>query len=455
MARIVLIGMRGAGKSSVGRRLAGALSVPFLDTDRMIEEQEGIPIPEIFARYGEAGFRQRERDVIAGLGSEDAVVATGGGVVLDPGNVLSLRRESIVIYLHAPVPVLAARVAGSDRPSLTGAPPAEELAHLLEQRAPLYRAAADYCIDSGTADPSGTAAMIRDVIAGGTASAPSAAAFSRFLRETGFPDEADRVAGPAAMPRLCAIAGHPCRHSKSPALHNALFARYDVDYRYLMLESPDIGAIIGHVRAMDFKGLSVTIPHKETIIPFLDELDEDAAAIGAVNTVVQCGGMLYGSNTDWIGVRDPLRDAEGRRAVVLGAGGAAAAAVYALLDLDFSVTVLNRTPDRSTALADRFGCLAGGLDDFDRLRPDIVVNATPVGMERVGGSLLSPGQLRPGMTVFDLVYTPRITPLLRHAGAAGARVISGEEMFISQACEQFRRFTGIRITGALAKELLP
>lgn len=454
MARIVLIGMRGAGKSTVGRRLAWGLSVPFYDTDRMIEKQAGMKIPEIFGTYGEAGFRQCEREVIAALGGEDAVIATGGGVVLDPQNVLALRRGSTVIYLQAPVSVLAARVTGSDRPSLTGAPPAEELGDLLDQRAPLYRAAADYCIDSGTAGPSVTAAMIRDFIGHTMPEVHVADAFARFLRETGFPDEAKRVAETGVMPRLCAITGHPCRHSKSPALYNALFARYGLDYRYLMLESPDIGVVIGHMKAMKLKGLSVTIPHKETVIPFLDELDTDAAAIGAVNTVVQCGGLLYGSNTDWIGVRDPLMETEGSRAVVLGAGGAAAAAVYALIDLGFAVTVLNRTSSRSAALADRFGCEAGVLDDFYRIKPDIVVNATPVGMEGVGGSLLTPGQLGPDMTVFDLVYTPRITPLLSYAGAAGARVISGEEMFISQACEQFRRFTGIRITGTLVKELL-
>ena len=177
-------------------------------------------------------------------------------------------------------------------------------------------------------------------------------------------------------------------------------------------------------------------------------------AIGAVNTVLNCGGKMYGSNTDWIGVRRSLEGHDGEAGVIFGAGGAAMGAIYGMKDLGMDVTVLNRNRDRAAEVAERFGCSFGGPDDFDSLSPDVVVNATPVGMGKNGGSILTRDQLRESMTVFDLVYTPPKTPLLSLAGAAGCTCISGEEMFVHQLCEQFRTFTGIVVEPGHVREMM-
>jgi shikimate dehydrogenase len=197
------------------------------------------------------------------------------------------------------------------------------------------------------------------------------------------------------------------------------------------------------MRTLDLRGCAVTIPFKEQVIPHLDDVDRDAETIGAVNTVVQCGGQLTGYNTDWLGVRGPLEHLQGARAVLVGAGGAAAAAAHAMLSLGMEVTVLNRSPDRARQLGDRFGCTYGPLTDIERLSPGVIVHATPVGMHPDRGMAIPARVLSAGMTVFDLVYTPPETPLIRAARAAGCRVIPGTEMFIRQACEQFRYLTGI------------
>jgi len=207
-------------------------------------------------------------------------------------------------------------------------------------------------------------------------------------------------------------------------------------------------------RALGVKGLSVTIPFKQEVMKFMDDTDPGAGQIGAVNTVVSCCGKMTGYNTDWIGIREPLAGLKGAKAVLLGAGGVAAAAAYALTSLDMEVTVLNRTPSKARELADRSGCAWKEWDAFDSLHPDLVVNATPVGMHPDTKSPLRKEQLKSSMTVFDLVYTPAETPLLKAAAARGCRTIPGTEMFIGQAREQFRLFFGIDVPPEIIRENL-
>ena len=263
------------------------------------------------------------------------------------------------------------------------------------------------------------------------------------------------LTGPDSDPltRLYAVVGNPCAHSLGPQLFQRLFLEYGINAHYTRICAPDLGEIMRHVRWLDIRGLSVTIPFKEAIMGHIDECDKDASKIGAVNTVLFCGGRAYGSNTDWSGIREPLAHRRGAKAVVIGAGGAAAAAVYALLDLGMEVTVLNRTPERAQALAARFGCMHGPLRDFSRIKPGVVVHATPLGMHGEGNPLKR-DQLSPGMTVFDLVYTPPDTPLIKDARAAGCEAIPGTEMFVRQACAQFRRFTGIDAPPGMLRGML-
>lgn len=452
--KIALIGFRGTGKTSVGRILADRLGLPFFDTDAMVERRAGMPIPEIFRQHGEAHFRSLEREVIASLRAAEGVISTGGGAVCDTANVADLRWCGKVYLLSAAPEVILDRIAGSDRPGLTGLSPAEEVRMLLARRKDAYLGAADACIDAGTRPPREVAEIILRQIAGKAGISPDERRERDILLERfGLSTLRETIDRDPDL-RLCAIAGNPCAHSKSPLLYNRLFAHFGIHYHYTRFEWPDAGVIVRLATLLPVKGLSVTIPFKADVIPYLDEIDEHAAAIGAVNTVVRCGERLYGHNTDWLGVRIPLAHRQGARAVVLGAGGAAAAAVYALLSLDMDVTMLARQPESARGLADRFGCRWGALEDFRGSDADVVVHATPVGMEPDTRSLLAPGDLRAGTTVFDLVYTPPETPLIRAARAAGCETIPGTEMFVHQAAEQFRLITGIAVTPALIREML-
>ncbi|MDD3857646.1 MAG: shikimate dehydrogenase [Methanoculleus sp.] len=452
--KVVLIGFRGTGKTSVGRILANSLGLPFFDTDALVEQLAGMPIPEIFSQHGEAGFRALEREAVASLWNVEGVISTGGGAVMDPANVADLRRHGRVYLLSAAPEIIVERIAGSNRPGLTDLPPAEEVRTLLAQRKKAYIGAADTCIDTGTRPPHEVAGVILRQIAGEDGISPGERRDRDTLLERfGLVTLRDMLERDPGL-RVCAIAGHPCAHSRSPLLYNRLFENFGMHYHYTLLEWPDAGVIVRLASLLPLKGLSVTIPFKTDVMRHLDEVDEHAAAIGAVNTVVRCGGRLYGHNTDWLGVRAPLAHRRGGRAVVLGAGGAAAAAVYALVSLDMDVTVLSRAPGAARRLAERFGCRWGGLEEFKGDDADVVVHATPVGMEPDTRSLLAACDLERKTTVFDLVYTPPATPLIRAAREAGCETIPGTEMFVHQAAEQFRLITGILVTPALVREML-
>jgi shikimate dehydrogenase len=458
--RVVLIGFRGSGKTAVGTRLGAALRMPWIDTDAEIEAQSGMSIPDIFAGRGEEGFRSLEREVIAGLPGDACVVSTGGGAVLDPENVRHLRAGSVVFFLQAPVEVIEGRIRGSDRPALTSLSEEEEIRTLLEQRTPGYLSAADVCIDAGAMGIDEVCEAIVSALFSGTVPRETCLhRLSEIVRMVPTPAEGAKLctllcSKENPLKRLFAITGYPCAHSISPLLYNHLFSRFSLNYYYTLLEWPDIAAVVDCVRNLDIRALSVTIPHKTAVMDHLDVIDPHAEAIGAVNSVLNCGRTLYGYNTDWIGVKTPLEDVEGSRAAVLGAGGAAAAAVYALQDLDMDVWILNRTEDRAMALASRFDCHHGPLTALPSLEADVLVNATPVGMGDDKRSLVPREHLREGMCVFDLVYTPPKTSLLKLAEEQGCRCIQGTEMFVHQARAQFARFTGIDVDPALIRRLI-
>jgi shikimate dehydrogenase len=390
------------------------------------------------------------------------VISTGGGVVTDPVNMEHLRRDSIMVVLHADLDTIEARLARKPRPPLTGLPLREEIAEMLDRRRQHYRAAADFCIDTSGTTPGAAADAVMELVRHGSIPAQNRASGIPFFRSGRIPPKcmerllevlADNPADP--LTRLMGVAGYPCAHSRGPFLFNALFSRYGLDYHYTWFEDPELDEILRVARHLDVKGLSVTIPFKQEILPLIDEVEEHAARqIGAVNTVVFSCGTATGYNTDWIGVRKPLAHLKGSKAVLLGAGGAAAGAAYALVDLDMDVTILNRTPAKAKAMAERFGCRWGELTEFDAIRPDVVVNATPLGMKPEDLLPLRGDQLHRGMTVFDLVYTPPVTPLIEAARKAGCATITGTEMFIGQAREQFYLFFGIDVPAETIRELV-
>ncbi len=462
MRRIVLTGFRGTGKSEVGKILARLLNLPLLDTDQLVEQKTGRSIPSIFHEDGEERFRAEERAVIASLPPGNAIISTGGGAILDPKNMEHLRRESIVILLTAGIDAIEPRLARAPRPALTSLPLREEIATLLDQRRQHYSASADLCIDTSETTPQEAGEKILHFLREGVPNVAQRTKALAFFRTGRIPpralhqlEEVLTGAGRDPQTRIMGVAGYPCAHSKSPALFNGLFEQYGLNYHYTWFEDPAISRIMEVARDVDAKGLSVTIPFKADVMEYVDEVDEHAARpIGTVNTVVFSCGTAVGYNTDWLGVRKPLIHLKGAKAVLLGAGGVAAAAAYALVDLDMDVTILNRTPAKAKILADRFGCKFADWDAFDAIKPDLVVNTTPLGMEPDTRSPLKDAQILPGMTIYDLVYTPPETPLIQAARKKGCPTILGTEMFIHQAREQFYLNFGIDVPDAIIRELV-
>jgi shikimate dehydrogenase len=261
--------------------------------------------------------------------------------------------------------------------------------------------------------------------------------------------------------RRVALLGNPLRRRHSQVMHDAAFAAAGIDARYelMELEADAVPAAVAVARGPDWLGLQVTAPYKLLVADLVDEVEADAKAIGAVNSVARSwDGRLIGFNTDAPGFRAGVELAMGRplagaRVAVAGAGGAAHAVVFALLDGGASdVTIGNRRSAAARALADRFsGTGAGrvravdlsGSDFAGALRTaDLAVNATTVGMTSPGTSF-DVALLSADATVFDLIYVPPETELLRAARARGLRAANGSEMLVQQAAIAFERWTGV------------
>ena len=269
---------------------------------------------------------------------------------------------------------------------------------------------------------------------------------------------------------LVGVIGDPVRHSLSPAMQNAALQAMGLDWVFLALPAPPdrFQAVVDSLETLGCRGLNVTIPHKQAACALARELSPLATRLGAVNTLVpRAEGGWFGTNTDVEGFCAPLRaqDAEawrGQTAVVLGCGGSARAVVAGLVDLGLqSVAVAGRDPERLGAFAADSAGWAPSLQPLDWRNTDaleqalaeanLVVNTTPVGMRStqdptaVDRCPLSPAQLdrlRPGSTVYDLIYTPRPTRLLQEASARGCRSVDGAEMLVQQGAAALRLWSG-------------
>ncbi|OPY29644.1 MAG: Shikimate dehydrogenase [Methanocella sp. PtaU1.Bin125] len=249
------------------------------------------------------------------------------------------------------------------------------------------------------------------------------------------------------------VIGFPVGHSVSPAMHNAAFEALGMDCTYQAFEvkGERLQEAITGAKCLGFGGLNVTIPHKEAVIKFVKP-DPVAAEIGAANTIDFKKMMAF--NTDAPAAVDALRDngveIAKKNVLVLGAGGAARAVVYGLLKGRASVTIANRTPAKAADLAsymrargDVFGTSFEGLPDKVRMA-DIIVNTTPVGMKWEDKPLVTRDMLDKTQAVFDLVYRPVETPLLKEAKAAGAKTVDGVSMLARQGARSFEIWTGVK-----------
>jgi 3-dehydroquinate dehydratase/shikimate dehydrogenase len=250
------------------------------------------------------------------------------------------------------------------------------------------------------------------------------------------------------------LVGSPIGHSVSPAMHNAAFAADDINAVYLPFPAVDVDDFMTFARAIELRGASVTIPFKVELFDRMDEVYAVARRIGAINTIRVAGGKWVGGNTDASGFLTPLKDRvplRGTRAAVLGAGGSARAVVAALTASQAHVTVHARDLRRAETLAAAASCDSAPMPP-EAGSWDLLVNCTPVGMHpRVDETPIDEALLT-GRCVYDLVYNPTSTRLLREAKAAGCQTIGGLEMLVAQATEQYEWWTGRRPATGIMRE---
>jgi shikimate dehydrogenase len=256
------------------------------------------------------------------------------------------------------------------------------------------------------------------------------------------------------------VIGDPIGHSLSPAIHNAAFNELGLDYVYLASRVEDVQHALAGMRALEnFRGMSITIPHKIAAMKYVDEIDPVDRAIGSINTVINGKGKLVGFGTDGPGALKALVDAgvaiDDKQVLMLGAGGAARAIAFTLANQTHmqKLTILDIDDSLRDELSDDLKNGTSATIDARKFsdatlatamaEADVIVHCTPIGMHpKADASLIPPDLFQKGQAVFDIVYTPLETRLLTEAKASGLQVISGVEMFVNQAVLQFERFCG-------------
>ena len=259
--------------------------------------------------------------------------------------------------------------------------------------------------------------------------------------------------------RVCGVIGEPIEHSLSPLMHNAAFEALKLDYVFLAfrVKPAEVESAVNGMRALNIRGLNVTMPHKSTVIKHLDRVDLSAQIVNSVNTVLNKENLLFGFNTDGVGAFKALKengvDPKGRKVLLLGAGGAARAIAYTMAKEADELAVLNRTVKQAQALSKLLeksfnkkistGSLSPSDIQNNLQDSDILINATSVGMKpKAEESPVPTKLLRSNLTVMDIVYNPLETKLAKDSMAAGARVVSGVEMLIYQGAASFELWTG-------------
>lgn len=247
---------------------------------------------------------------------------------------------------------------------------------------------------------------------------------------------------------LFAVLGDPIAHSLSPVMHNRAFSQVGYNGVYLAFSVKNIHNAITGIKALGIKGVSITIPHKIAVMETVDDVDDVAKKIGAVNTIVNRNGVLTGYNTDGIGAVKAITEKttiKDKDVVIIGAGGAARAIGFAIVSEGGRVTILNRTPAKAERLARDLGAEFEQISNFKNIKCRILINTTPLGMTpNVDAVPLPREDLDKSMVVMDIVYNPLKTRLLKEAEHIGCQIIDGMSMFVYQGAVQFELWTGIK-----------
>jgi shikimate dehydrogenase len=410
---IVLIGMRGSGKTAVGKALAQRLGQELVEMDELIVGKTGLSIPEIVTKHGWARFRDLEEELTAEVVKRNNIIhSAGGGVVTREQNIAKLKQNGVLIWLTASIDTLLQRIGDDEGrpPFVKGRTPREDMEITLAERQTLYQKAADITIDTEGKTPEAIAETIFNT-------------------------------------KICCLIGDPVEHSLSPLIHNAAYKALGLNYAYIALRTSDVGQAIETIRTNGIRGASVTTPYKVSALKHLDHIDFQVQKIGAVNTIVNDNGQLVGYNTDGAGAIKALGEVTkvgGKKVVLVGSGGAALAIAAALKEKKVNLIILNRTEAKARELAKKVGAEDyGSLDKISLVaQADILINATTVGMSpNVGETIVPKEFLHSRLTVFDIVYNPKETRLVREARAKGCTIVYGYKMLLYQAAQQFKLFT--------------
>jgi shikimate dehydrogenase len=261
--------------------------------------------------------------------------------------------------------------------------------------------------------------------------------------------------------RVCGVIGDPIEHTLSPILHNVAFEALELDYVFLAfkVKPAEVGNAVSGMRALTIHGLNVTMPHKNAVVKYLDEVDPAGKVIASVNTILNKDGRLLGFNTDGVGALNALEkngvEPRGKKVLLLGAGGAAKAIAYTLSQEVDELVILNRTPKSAIELANLLkqkfkkkinaGELSPSAVKDNLADSEVLINATSIGMKpNDNQTLVAPEWLKPDLVVMDIVYNPLETRLVKDAKAEGAKVVSGVEMLIYQGAVSFEIWTACK-----------
>jgi len=257
--------------------------------------------------------------------------------------------------------------------------------------------------------------------------------------------------------KLLGVIGNPIKHSKSPLIHNAALKEKNLNYIYLAFEISDVKKAIFGMKTLGIIGYSVTIPHKINAMKFVDKLDPLSKKIGAINTIYNENGVLFGYNTDCFGAINALKEKtliNGKEVYVIGNGGASRAIVAGLCEEKANVTVFCREIKKAKEFEKVFDCKVKDIKEIND-KCDILINTTPVGMHpKVNEMPIRKEILNKKMIIFDIVYNPLETLLIKEAKKIGCTTISGVEMFLEQAYAQFKIFTKEDAPRKIMREIL-
>ena len=420
MNRTILLGFRYSGKSTIGRQLAELNGLAFVDIDAEIEKHEGKKITEIVKKNGWRYFRKLELECYKKLVSKDNIlISCGGGFAVNEHfaseeNEILKQENGIKILLETDKETLIDRIKCSkQRPNFDAKNDIiTENINLYDNRYDKYNSL-DFDVKIDTSNNKIVNAILNNT--------------------------------------LCGVVGYPVWHSLSPKIHNFLYDMQGLDnfvYTKCEIKPDKIDKLKEIIKIFRFRGISITSPYKQEVIKIVDVLDNKSRQIEAVNTIaVVENGRLYGYNTDCSGVLNALENKTiltNKRVAIFGSGGGAKSAAIACLEKTKNITLFNRTKEKNDYFAVKNGIKSCSLAEFQPKDFDIIINATIVGLG-TKESILKRSQILENHIVFDMVYNPLKTQLLKNAISKGAQIIYGIDMLIYQAIKQHEIYAKQRV----------